>query len=292
MGIIKESTAIGVLIAMRLVGAKDNMKKAFGTSRATSGFSLAEVLAALMIGAMVLVAVLGIYGRAERSAAAVTRKLDRLRLPSEVMQRIAEDLDGIISSGSRTKITVENKFKNGFRIARLTITRTMTDTRNNEQILEKIIWQSNYDYESDFGGLILYRSHSGIELEDKLLDKNKEDWERELFVPICIGITFFEIRVPRGKTFVDRWAASTLPPGIEVAISFAEPFKKVDGTLDVPDEEKITRTIAIDRTRKIRFAVEKREFDEDELKEEESEPFSGGRKLPTDAPKKTKEVKR
>jgi prepilin-type N-terminal cleavage/methylation domain-containing protein len=63
------------------------MKKAFGTSRAPSGFSLAEVLTALMIGAMVLVAVLGIYGRAERSAAAVTRKLDSLRLPSESLLR-------------------------------------------------------------------------------------------------------------------------------------------------------------------------------------------------------------
>ncbi len=283
---------------MKSVEAKHDIKKAFGTSGAPSGFSLAEVLTALMIGAMVLVAVLGIYGRAERSAAAVTRKLDRLRLPSEVMQRIAEDLDGIISDGSRTKITIENKFKNGFRIARLTITRTMTNSRNNEQILEKIIWQSNYDYESDFGGLILYRSHSGIELEDKLLDKNKENWERELFVPICTGITFFQIRVPRGQAYLNRWASSSLPPGIEVAISFAEPFKKVDGTLGVPDEENITRTIAIDRTRTIRFAIEKRVFDEDELKdedklkEEESVPFSGGRKLPTDAPKKTKEVKR
>jgi len=277
---------------MKSVGAKHYIKKAFGTSGAPSGFSLAEVLTALMIGAMVLVAVLGIYGRAERSAAAVIRKLDRLRLPSEVMQRIAEDLDGIISDGSRTKITIENKFKNGFRTARLTITRTMTNSRNNEQILEKIIWQSNYDYESDFGALILYRSHSGIELEDKLLDKNKEDWERELFVPICTGITFFQIRVPRGQAYLNRWVSSSLPPGIEVAISFAEPFKKVDGTLDVPDEEKITRTIAIDRTRKIRFAIEKRVFDEDELKEEASVPFSGGRKLPTDAPKKTKEVKR
>ena len=66
----------------------------------------------------------------------------------------------------------------------------------------------------------------------------------------------------------------------------------MDGTLDVPDEEKITRTIAIDRTRKIRFAIEKREFGEDELKEEASVPFSGGRELPTDAPKKTEEVKR
>ncbi|HUU16423.1 MAG TPA: hypothetical protein VMW72_04680 [Sedimentisphaerales bacterium] len=277
---------------MMLVGAKDNMKKAFGTSRAPLGFSLAEVLTALMIGSMVLVAVLGIYSRAERSAAAVTRKLDSLRLPSEILQRIAEDLDGIMSEGSGTKITVENKIKNGFRTARLTVTRTITDSRNNEQTLKKIIWQSNYDYESDIGGLALYRSHSGIELEDKLLDKNKEDWERELFVPICTGITFFQIRVPRGETFVDRWAADSLPPGVEVAISFAEPFKKVDGTLDVPDEEKITRTMAVDRTRKIRFAIGKKEFDEDELTEQASEPASDDNTSPPEGPKKTKEVKR
>ncbi len=277
---------------MRSVGAKDNMKKAFGTSRAPLGFSLAEVLTALMIGAMVLVAVLVIYGRAERSAAAVTRKLDSLRLPSEILQRIAEDLDGIMSDGSGTKITIENKFKNGFRTARLTITRTITDSRNNEQTLKKIIWQSSYDYESDIGRLALYRSHSGIELEDKLLDKNKEDWERELFVPICTGITFFQIRVPRGETFVDRWAADSLPPGVEVAISFAEPFKRVDGMLDVPDEEKITRTIAVDRTRKIRFSIEKSELEEDELTEQESEPSSDEKTSQPEGPKRTREVKR
>jgi Tfp pilus assembly protein PilV len=290
--IIKESTAIGVLIAMKLSGAKHNMKKAFGTLRAPLGFSLAEVLTALIIGAMVLVAVLNIYSRAERSAAAVTRKLDSLRLPSEVLQLIAEDLDGIISTDSRTKITVENKFKNGFHTARLTITRTTSDSRDNEQTLEKIVWQSNYDYESNIGGLVLYRSHSGIELEDKLLDKNKEDWKRELFVPICTGITFFQITVPRGKTSLDRWPAGSPPPGIEVAISFAEPFKKVDGTLDVPDEEKITRTIAIDRTRKIGFSFENIISAEDGEKEQASVPFSTGGKLPADAPKKTKEVKR
>jgi len=277
---------------MKPGGAKHNMKKAFGTSRAPLGFSLAEVLTALMIGAMILVAVLGIYGRAERSAAAVMSKLDSFRLPSEVLQRIAEDLDGIISTGSRTTITIENKFKNGFRTARLVIKRTIYNSRNDEQTFEQIIWQSNYDYESNAGGLVLYRSHSGIELEDKLLDKNKEDWEKELFVPICAGVTFFQIRVPQGETFVDRWTAGSLPPGIEVAISFAEPFKKADGTLDVPDEEKITRTIAIDRTRKIGFSLESRTLAEEGEKEQTSVPFSGDGKLPTEAPKKTKEVKR
>ena len=268
------------------------MKRAFSTSRVRPGFSLAEVIMALTIGAMVLVAVLGIYGRAERSAAAVTHKLNSPRLPSEVLQRIAEDLDGIISTGSDTKITIENKFDHGFPTARLTITRTFYNSRNQEQIFEKIIWQSNYDFESGIDGLVLYRSHSGIALEDKLLDKNKDDWERELFVPICGGVTFFRVRVPRGETFLDRWTSSSLPPGIEVAISSAEPFKTVSGTLDVPDEEKITRTIAIDRTRKIRFAVEKKEYGLDEEKEEAGEPLSDGKAGSLNMPKKTKEIKR
>jgi len=273
-------------------------EKAFGASRVRLGFSLAEVITALTIGAMVLVAVLVIYGRAERSAAAVTRKLDSSRLPSEVLQRIAEDLDGIISTGSDTKITIENKFKSGLPTARLTITSTFHDSKNKEQTFEKIVWQSNFDFESGIDGLVLYRSHSGIALEDKLLDKNKDDWERELFVPICTGITFFRIRVPRGETPLDRWTASSLPPGIEVTISAAEPFKKANGTLDVPDEEKITRTIAIDRTRKIKFSIEKRDFGQVEDKEQESVPLpdgkpspSGKTSLPKD-PKKTKEIKR
>jgi len=281
---------------MKSVWAKHNMKKVFGTSRARAGFSLAEVITALTIGAMVLVAVLGIYGQAERSAAAVTRKLDSSRLPSEVLQRIAEDLDGIISTGLGTKITIENKFKSGLPAARLTITKTFHDSRNKEQTLEKIVWQSNFDFESGIDGLVLYRSHNGISLEDKLLDKNKDDWERELFVPICTGITFFRIRVPRGETFLDKWTSSSLPPGIEVAISFAEPFKKVDGTLDV--EEKITRTIAIDKTRKIKFTIEKKDYDQGEDKEQasaplpDSEPSMSDEKSPSEGPKKTKEIKR
>ncbi len=283
---------------MKSVGAKYDTKKAFGTCRVRLGFSLAEVITALTIGAMVLVAVLGIYGRAERSAAAVTRKLDSSRLPSEVLQRIAEDLDGIISTGSDTKITIENKFESGLATARLTITRIFYDSRNKEQTFEKIVWQSNYDFEGGIDGLVLYRSHSGITLEDKLLDKNKDDWERELFVPICTGITFFRIRVPRGETPLDRWTSSSLPPGIEVAISAAEPFKKANGTLDVPDEEKITRTIAIDRTRKIKFSIEKRDFGQVEDKEQESVPLPDGKPSPSgktpppEDPKKTKEIKR
>ena len=244
---------------MRSPTANRNTAGTPGTSRAMRGFSLAEVLAALTIGAMISVAVLGIYRRADRSAAAVIQRLDSFRLPNEVLQRIAEDLDALISSNPTATVTIENKLVNvaGTKLlaaARLTITDTIEDNRNRELKFKEIIWQSSYDVTNPADDLILYRSYSGITWEDRVLDKNKEDWERELFVPICGGVTFFKIEAVTGNTRAQSWNSAP-PPGIAVTISFAEPYKRVDGTFDVPDEEKITRTIALDRTRKIRFEI-------------------------------------
>jgi prepilin-type N-terminal cleavage/methylation domain-containing protein len=236
-----------------------NRTGASGTCTAPRGFSLAEVLAALTIGAMISVAVLGIYRRAENSTASVIRRLDSSRVPDEVLQRIAEDLDNIVSAGSNAKITIENKFVNvaGAILvpgARLTMTRTYQDARDTEQIFEEITWQSSYDFDSPNGGLVLYRNHRGLAPEDKVLDKDKYDWERELFVPICSGVTFFKIEALTGQNALEKWNG-TAPNGIVATISFAEPYKKVDGTYDVLDEQKITRTIALDRSRKIKFEI-------------------------------------
>lgn len=235
------------------------------TSGVRAGFSLAEVLAALTISAMVLAAVVAIYSRAQHSAAAIVRKLNSSRQSGEALQAITEDLDTITVAGPDTRITIENKFDEGIPTARMTIRKTVYDSRNQEQTFEQIIWQTSYDYDSDTNGLILYRSHTGMALEDKLLDEQRADSERAYsFIPICEGITYFKIQVPRGENFQDRWTSPSLPPGVTVTMSFAEPFRTVRGTLDVPEEEKITRTIAIDRTRKMRFALATKEGDADE----------------------------
>ncbi|OHB61220.1 MAG: hypothetical protein A2167_05285 [Planctomycetes bacterium RBG_13_46_10] len=246
------------------------------TIRGQRGFSLAEMLAALTISAMVLAAVLGIYSRAEHTAAAVMRRLESPRLSSEVLQRIAEDLDRIIAADSDVRITIENKFDKGLPTARLNIRKTITDSKNNEQIFEEIIWQANYDYDTDSRGLVLYRSHTGMTLEDKLLDEKRSDWEGSYsFVPICTGITFFKIEVPLGENLQNVWATPGLPPGIKVTISFAEPFKTAGGTMDVPETEKITRTIAIDRTRKIRFEIPVSQEQEEQKGQEEQKRQEG-----------------
>ena len=279
---------------MRPNAVNHKMKATSGISGMRRGLSLAEMLAALTIGAMVIVAVLGIYRRAEKSAAAVTRKLNSSRIPGEVLQRIAEDLDNVISASSDATITIENKFENVasamlLPAARLAITRTIQDSSDKEQTFEEIIWQSSYDYESGINGLVLYRSHGGLNLEDKILEKNKDNFERELFVPICSGLTYFKISAISGKNLVERWSGSP-PPGIVVTISFAEPYKKADGTFEVTDEEKITRTIAVDRTRKIRFDTSAGNNNQGEEGIEDMNMPSGGKPLPS-SPKKAEKVK-
>jgi len=252
---------------------KDDASKTCCMNENRRGFTLAEVVASLVIGAMVLVTMFGIYSRAEKSAAAIAQNLDNFTLPTEILQRIAEDLDTIIASGSDTKITIENRIIRGYPAARLTIQKTFTDAKNSAQQFETIIWQSSYDYEYDSNGLVLFRSHGGMALEDRLLDENKENWERALFVPICDGVTCFQIQVPRGEELLDRWAQTTLPRAIVATISFTEPYETVQGILEVPDTEKVMRTIAIDRTRKIKFELAKAEYEEkgDEGDEEEDD---------------------
>lgn len=233
----------------------DIMKKASNKFTEPQGFSLAEVLTALVIASMVLVTVLGIYSRAESVSATITRSFENARLPCEILQRIAEDLDRMIASDASTKVTINNKFVKGYPTAQLTITKTIVDSRKSMKVFEQIIWQTNYDYDAD--GLILYRqrtSEVGL-LEDKLLDEERENWEQELFIPICEGITFFKIQALRNEQVMEKWNGP-LPPGIEVAISFAEPFKALDNTWDVYEEQKFTRIIAVDRTRKLKFKIE------------------------------------
>jgi hypothetical protein len=225
------------------------------TRKLMLGFTLVEILAALTIGSMILIVVLAIYSRAQSSAASVTGKLENNRLPREIMQRIAEDLGRISSAAAAdTQIAVENKYQDGFAGAKMEISRTINDVKNQPKLFEKIVWQSSI--EPDTGVLTLYRGHSGLAMEDALLDRQKEPWQRELFVPVCTGLSFFRIEIPKdANTMLDEWSAENLPPAIVVTLSFAPPFKAADGTYDVPDEDKIVRTIAIDRTRKPQFTL-------------------------------------
>ena len=250
-----------------------------------SAFSLVEIVVVLGITAMIMLASFTIYGRVRASTVAVNATLDRNVIPTEILQRIAEDLDRLASSGLGTTITINNRFdSSGYNIARLIIQNMVYGEKNKPRMFEKIVWQTYYDYFED--ALILYRSHNGINLEDKVVTDDRQlelkEMDADYFIPLCSGITFFKIQVPVVKVFgenvklpgmdevwpeeeeeeifIDRWVTDKLPKAVTVSISFAEPYQAVTGELEVLDSEKITRTIAIDRTRKVKYRFVSKDF--------------------------------
>ena len=231
------------------------MRRDYRQERYPSGFSLGELLAVVIIGSMVLAAILGIYGRANQAAEAVLNKIDAPSWTSEVLQLIAKDL-GRIMSADDAIVQVRNGFDNKFQRAELVLRRTYHDKENKEQTLEEITWRAGYDHGGQTPGLVIYRSYEGIGREDKLFDDNREDWEKGYpFVPICRGVTFFQIQACKGEDLLDQWPASPPPAGIKITISFAEPHETVRGGYDVADRDKVSRTVVIDPTRKIQFAL-------------------------------------
>jgi Tfp pilus assembly protein PilV len=247
------------------------------------GFSLIEALVALVTAVMTLAVVFAIYDRARRASDSITQKLDSSSLQAEILQRIAEDIDRIAGPGADAAITIANSFQSGLPAAQLTISSRISDKDGRQQVLEKVVWQTDYDRPT--GRLILYRSHSGLIWEDTLLDREQRaDWtpDRQLFVPLCTGISYFKVEVPQPQNFISQWndpnrqtAAARqnrydqkveeqkfldiwnqpqLPPAILITISFAAPIEgRVVGGAEVPDDQKIKRTIMIDRSKKMNF---------------------------------------
>ncbi len=238
------------------------MKKNRNILQTRRGFSLVEVLAAMVIGSMVLIAVLTVYNRAERTAAAVTRSLGDSGRSREALQLIAEDFDKIIETNSDTDMIIVNRYINNYYTALLLIKVTYKDQTNKDQKYEELLWQCNKNHESDANDMVLYRSYEGIAPEDKLLDRDRETSEKNAYVPICRGVTYFEVKIITGEKDPDRAWPEGIPLGAVFIISFAEPFKDADGHYNVPESEKYSRTIAFDKSRKIKFVIAENESSE------------------------------
>jgi prepilin-type N-terminal cleavage/methylation domain-containing protein len=232
------------------------------------GFSLIEMLTVLMITTMIVIATMSVYSSVRRNVAVIDGTLDQGELPREILQRIAEDLDRLARPGFDTSVIVRNKAKNGYNIAQLIIENRFygDNPPNKPQIAERITWQSDFDPYTNL--LILYRSHSGIHLEDGLIDRDQMDKQEkgiEQYVPLATGITHFELLIPSGEVLVREWGQPDLPKAIRVLLSFAAPVQTETGDWIIPEKDLFVRTIAIDRTRTISFQFVKKEFDLNDL---------------------------
>lgn len=209
----------------------------------------------MMIGSMVLIAVLTIYSRAENTAAAVTRDMSSSRLPYEALQLIAEDLDKLISVDSDTNFIMINRHINNYNAGIFVVRENYKDSGNKDQTYKELVWQCNEYTEGDVNDMVLYRSYESIAPEDKLLDKNKTELDRSAYVPICRGVTYFNVDVITDKKTLENAWPGGIPQGVVLSISFAKPYMNVKGQYEVPENEIYTRTVSFNKSRNIKFVL-------------------------------------
>ncbi|MBW8035644.1 MAG: hypothetical protein FVQ79_08445 [Planctomycetes bacterium] len=231
-------------------------------NRSSGGFSLLEIMAVLTIVTMVAIAALGVFNRARTASASISNRLDRNDASMEVLQRIAEDLDRIVKPGYNINVTVANKIVDGFNKSQLVIESKIYDKDGKPVVFEKVIWQAQYDEFEE--SLVVYRGHFGINLDDKILsvaEAQRDEADQKPFVPVCTGMTLFEFTVPReDKEPLQQWTSKNLPPAITVLMSFTPPTELATGEFVILEEDMEKRTIAIDRTKKLRFVFVKKVF--------------------------------
>lgn len=258
--------------------------------RQPGAFTLVETLVVLTLSAIILTAVLGIYQQVRAAAAAMVGRLEQNRLNAEILQKIAEDIDRLAAPGFEATINFRNKLDAGFRSAQLVLENSFYGNNDRKMTYERIIWQTSYDAFSD--SLILYRMHEGINVEDKIIEKNPDESPAAgLFIPVAAGLTLFELKAQQGEDILGAWTSPTLPKAVRIGLSFELPRELEDGTIGVPEEFISGRTVAVDRTRMIPYEFVKKKFDlpdEDpnDLADDAADPNAPASKTPP-APDKT-----
>jgi hypothetical protein len=240
------------------------------------GITMAELLAGLIISAMVISTAVALYMNIQRSLGSIEKELNKSSLSEEVMQLLAEDLDRIGSADFDVSLNLEKRLNNGYETFKLEIKNLLYGSDNKPVEFETIIWQTDYNIDTD--KLTLYRARSGIGPEDPVLDTQaRQNPEAIIFVPVCDGITYFKIEVYNGQAFGDNWTAKTMPTGIRGEISFSDPIVGIDGSLQMLQEDIYTRMIALNREKNLQFKFERKDLEaiygtgEEEEEEEEIE---------------------
>jgi prepilin-type N-terminal cleavage/methylation domain-containing protein len=244
------------------------------------GFTLAEVIIVIGIAGMISVSSLAIYNRVKRASDAIDRNLAEGTIPAEILQRFTEDLDRMAIPDFDTRLILANKRHDGFVISQLTIENKIYNKSNKPATFAKVIWQSDYNFIDD--RIIIYRSHSGIAMEDRLIESSVRDDNpienpaEELFVPLASGVSYFKIQALDNGKVVDAWTSSKLPSAIRVGISFAPLYETMSGGYEVDEVDIITRTISLNRTKDIPYVFTKEKLNIGDLDDTDPNFMSNG----------------
>ena len=249
-----------------------------------AAFTLIETIVVLMLAALVLTAVLGIYGRVRACAVTIMDRLEKNRLQTEILQKIAEDIDRLAAPGYDAVITFQYKLDNGYLSSRMILENSYYGNGDKKDTYERVEWVTDYDPAMD--ALKLYRMHSGLNAEDKLFGQTAASGKQQ-YIPVADGVTCFDVKAQQGETVLGAWNSATLPKAVRVGISFAPPQELPDGTVGVPEDRIFYRTIAINRTRQIPYQFIRKKF---ELPPEDPNDISQDPNEPAGLPDTMKEL--
>ena len=243
-------------------------QRAYGSS----AFTLIETLTAVLLTALLITAVMAMYYHTRRGVARLAGQLEENRLAREILQKIAEDIDRLAAPGFDATMSFRNKYDNGCNAAQLTLENKFYDSSAppKPQVYDRVVWQTQYDSWSQ--SLVLFRMHEGLNLEDKVLEKDAAaSPSLGMFIPVADGLTHFEVVTIDKDTVTAQWVQQTLPTSVRIGVSFAPLQQLPDGRLGVPPELVLYRTVAIDRTRFIPYEFVPRKLDAAGVKTDEDE---------------------
>jgi hypothetical protein len=245
-------------------------------------FSLAELLTALIIVSILVIAMTTIYQASMSAVLAIDEKLDEGFGSTDVLHRMLDDISTVSSLDTETSLTLESKVVDGVAVYRLEVVSNIYDNAGKEVLYKKVIWQSDYDYMT--GTISLYRCMGGLDIEDPILNTQaRNNPDSDIFVPVVSGLTYFTIQVPQEtntsqeqyEDYLDVWDKEDMPGAILVELSFAEPVEYVTGEVEVPVEDRITRRISVNRSKDYKFRFIPKDLegiygeDEEQLEDEE-----------------------
>lgn len=238
--------------------------------KSRSAFTLVETLVVLMLSAMIVAATLSVYQRVRAATVVIGDQMSRHRLQDEILQKIAEDIDRLAAPGFEATIKFRNRSVSAaggvnFQSAELILNNSYYGNNDKKDIYEEIVWRTAYD--ADEETMILYRMHRGLNAEDPLFANKPNQIESTLdkslerYIPVAAGVTFFDLRTQQGENVLGAWTSETLPKAVRIGLSFAWPVEMEDGSVAVPDDEIMYRTVAVDRSRMIPYNFVKMELD-------------------------------
>lgn len=238
----------------------------------SSAFTLIETLTAVLLTALLITAVMAMYYHTRRGVTRLAGQLEENRLAREILQKIAEDIDRLAAPGFDATMSFRNKYDNGCNAAQLVLENKFYDSSAPPaaQVYDRVVWQTQYDGWSQ--SLVLFRMHEGLNLEDKVLEKDAAaSPSLGMYIPVADGLTHFEVVTVDKENVTAQWFQQTLPTSVRIGISFAPLEQLPDGRLGVPPERVLYRTVAIDRTRFIPYEFVPRKLDAAGVEKEQEE---------------------